>query len=76
MFHSRYSNPKINRLRMRALRLVYNDFQSTFDELFDRNKSFTIHHLNIQALVIDIYKIFNDLSTSNYKEPFVFRNNN
>ena len=25
---------------------VYNDFQSTFDELLDRDKSFTIHHQN------------------------------
>ena len=76
MFHSRYSNAKINRLHMRALRLVYNDFQSTFDELLDRDKSFTIHHQNIQTLAIEIYKIFHGLSTSNYKELFVFRNNN
>ena len=55
MFHSRYSNTKINRLHTRALRLVYNDFQSTFYELLDRDKSFTIHHQNIQTLVIEIY---------------------
>ena len=40
------------------------------------DKSFIIHHQNIQTLVIDIYKIFHGLSTSNCKELFVFRNNN
>ena len=59
---------------MRTLSLEYKDFQSTFDELLDRDKSFTIHHQNIQTLVIEIYKIFHGPSTSNYKELFVFRN--
>ena len=56
---------------MRALRLVYNDFQSTFDELLDMDKSFTIHHQNIQTLVIEIYIICHGLWISNYKELFV-----
>ena len=58
MFHSRSSNTKINRLHERALRLVYNDFQSTFDELLIRDKSFLIHHQNIQTLAIEIPYIF------------------
>ena len=41
MFHSRCSNTKINRLYERALRLVYNDFQSNFEELLDKDKSFS-----------------------------------
>ena len=76
MFHSRSANTKINRLHERALRLVYNDFQSTFYELLIRDKSFSIHHQNIQTLAIEIYKIFDGLSTSDYKEIFVFRSNN
>ena len=33
-------------------------------------------HQTTQTLVMEIYKIFHGLSTSNYKELFIFRNNN
>ena len=49
MFHSRRTNNKINRLRERALRNVYEDV-STSDQLLAMGKSFCIHHQNIQAL--------------------------
>ena len=76
MFHSQTSNAKINRLHERALRLVYSDFQSTFEELLEIDGSFSIHHQNIQTLAIEVYKVLHGLSNSNLKELFVFRNNN
>ena len=39
MCHSRKLNNKINKLYERALRLVYGDRQSTFEELFNIDKS-------------------------------------
>ena len=47
MFHSRRTNNKINRLHERALRIVYDDDVSTFDQLLAMDKSFCIHHQNI-----------------------------
>ena len=76
MFHSRTSNAKINRLHERALRLVYSDFQSTFEELLEIDGYFSIHHQNIQTLAIEVYKVLHGLSSSNLKELLVFRNNN
>ena len=73
MFHSRTSNAKINRLPERALRLVYSDFQSTFEELLEIDGSFSIHHQNIQTLAIEVYKVLHGLSSSNLKELFVFK---
>ena len=61
MFHSRQSNSKINRVHERALRTVYNDFESSFEELLEKDGSFCIHHQNIQSLLIEIYKWFNGL---------------
>ena len=54
MFCSRTMNARINRIHVRALRIIYNDLVSTFDELVTKDKSFTIHHRNIQTLAIEI----------------------
>ena len=74
MLHSRTMNNKINRLHERSLRIVYSDHSSTFEELLERDKTFSIHHKNIQSLAIEIYKFVNGLSSeimnivSNLKE--------
>ena len=58
MFHSTTMNNKIIRIYERALRLAYSDYVSSFDELFKKDWSFSIHHTNIQSLAIEIYKFF------------------
>ena len=62
MFHSRTLNNRINKIHERALRMVYNDNISTFDELLSRDKSVSIHIRNIQTLAIELYKVVNGLS--------------
>ena len=44
MFCSRSANNKINKLHERALRIVYDDYNSKFEELLTKDSSFTIHH--------------------------------
>ena len=73
MFHSRRTNKKINRLHERALRIVYDDNVSTFDQLLAMDKSFCIHYQNIQRLLIEIYKALHDNSGNSLKELFVKR---
>ena len=43
MFHSRIMNNKINKLHERALRVVYNNNNLTFQELLDLDNAVTIH---------------------------------
>ena len=62
MFHSRTLNNKINRLYERALRIVCSYYKSSFCELLEKDKSFSIHHKNIQSLAIEIYKFLHNLS--------------
>ena len=66
MFCSRSCNNKINKLHERALRLVYDDFESPFNVLLNKNKSFSIHHQNIQKLMIKVYTSLDKPSPDNY----------
>ena len=70
MFHGRKTNYKINRLQVRALRLIYNNYISSFEELLSENGTFTIHEQNIQNLAIEMFKALNDLSTPDFSELF------
>ena len=60
-FHSKTLNCKINRLHQKALRIVYGDYKSKFDELLEKDSSFSIYHRNIQTLVFQIFKFLNIL---------------
>ena len=60
MFHSRELNNKINHFHERALRIIYNDKSSS--ELHTKDRSVTIHHRNIRALAIEIYKVMQGIS--------------
>ena len=61
MCHSRELNRKINKLHERALRIVYNDRDLTFEQLLEKDKSFTIHERNIQKLAVEMYKVKHNL---------------
>ena len=70
MLHSKPLNNKINRIHARALRTVYSDYNSPFNELFDKDGSFTIHQRNVQSLAIEIYKYLHGLSPAILNEAF------
>ena len=70
MFHSRTLNNKINRLHEKQLRIVYADYQSKFHELLEKDSFFSIHHRNIQTLVIEIFKFLNGLSLQIMNDVF------
>ena len=74
MFHSRCLNNKINRLHERCLRMIYNDKISNFEELLNKDNSVSIHHSNIHALAIEMYKVANDMSPEIMNELFKLRN--
>ena len=69
MCHSRSLNSQINRIHERALRIVYSDNISSFDELLKMSNSVRVHR-NIQLLAVEIYKALNKLSPSLTTELF------
>ena len=70
MFHSRQLNTKINRLHERALRIVYKNPNLTFQQLLVLDKSFCIHHRNLQKLAVEMFKIKNKLVPTPMQELF------
>ena len=75
MCHNRNLNNKINQLHKRALKIVYNDHESNFEELLEKDKSISIHQKNLQILVTEIYKVKNDISPAIMSNVFKFQEN-
>ena len=76
MYCQRKSNNLINRIHERALRIVYNDYLSDFNSLLVKDDSVIIHHRNIQALTLEIYKTLNNLNPQFMKEVFCLKQQN
>ena len=72
MFCQRKSNNLINRIHERALRIAFNDYVSDFECLLRKDDSVTIHHRNIQALTIEIYKTMHEFNPAFMKDIFCF----
>ena len=70
MFCSRKMNNKINHIHERALRLVYDDYTTSFEELLFKDKSVSIHYRNVQKVAIEMFKVKNDLCPDFIKKLF------
>ena len=70
MFHNRQINTKINNLHYRALRIIYLDETSSFEELLRRDGTVTVHHRNLQFLVTEMFKVFNGIAPPFMQDVF------
>ena len=57
MLCSRKTNNMINNIHKRALRIVLSDHNSDFETMLRNFNDITIHHRNIQTLMIELFKI-------------------
>ena len=72
MFYSRTKNKRIDQLHERAVRLVYDDYETSFSDLLAIDGSFTVHHTNIQTLLLGMFKIKLNLSESYLKNLWTY----
>ena len=83
MFCNATVNNRNNQLHKRALRLVYNDYDLSIDELLEKGGSFTVHDCNIQTLAVEMFKVYNNQLQTIFSDLFIrqanachfFRNN-
>ena len=52
----------INKLNERSLRIILNDYSSNFNILLENNNDISNHHRSIQALLIEVFKMKNELA--------------
>ena len=75
MFCSRSMNNKINHIHERALRIVYQDYSTTFEGLLKKDNSLTFHHRNIHHVAIEMFKVKHDLCPPFMKDIFTYKVN-
>ena len=69
MFDSRSNNNKTTYLHEKCLQLIYSE--KSYEELLKRGGSVSLHHKNIQATAIDMFKNLNGMSPEITNDLFV-----
>ena len=73
MFYGKVVNERVNRIHKRALRAVYNDFTSNYEQLLSKGNHQMIHQQNLKALSVKVFKSINDYSPRFIKDMFVVK---
>ena len=76
MFHGKTSNVLINSIHKRALRALYNDYLSDYDTLLSYDHLLNIHHININLLLVEVYKCLNKKTPSFLWDCFKYKQSN
>ena len=64
LFCNKGANKKIDRAHKRALKILHNDYDSSFQSLLAHSNRFTIHVQNLQKLMTEIYMSLNNMNPS------------
>ena len=75
MFSSRQSNNLIKKAHERGLRLTYRDETKDFQQILREQNEITIHQMNLQVLMTEVYKIVNSIAPPIMNSLFQFRYN-
>ena len=62
MFTSKNSMMKINKIHRRTLRVVYDDYNSTYEELLASHNDISIHQKHLKHLAVEVYKLLMNMN--------------
>ena len=74
MFRSRKLKNRISNIHERTFRILYRNYESTFQQLLKQNKSVSIHQRNLQILSTEVFKTKNALNPVIMEDLFKFKN--
>ena len=66
----------VKKIKHLCSRLIYNDKKSSYENLLEKDKSVSIHHKNIQALAIEMFKVKHKLCPEITGDIFMEWSNN
>ena len=70
MFCGRKALKSIENIQERALRLSYNDYVSTYDELLKKSGFDKVHHSHIKKVALEMFKVMNNISPTIISDLF------
>ena len=73
MFSSAKSLNKVESLQKRALRFLYEDYVSSYEELLQKAGKEAMKVNRLRSLCIEIYKLFNNINPTYMNEIFKLR---
>ena len=71
MFCDCQTNNRINRIHEKSFRLAYDDYESKFQTLLEKDSSTSIHDKNMLLLLTETYKTIHNHNPSFMKEIFI-----
>jgi len=69
----KYSNAKLDKVQLRALRAVYNDFTSSLEKLLSIENKVTLHIRTVWNLLTEIFKTLNGYNPSFLSDLFQYK---
>ncbi len=75
-FCTKSNSSKLEKIQERALRFIYDDYKSTYDELLDRAKVPSLKIRRMRTMAIECFKILYKLSPPCLQDLVVFKNSN
>ena len=76
MFCTRTENNRINRVHERALRIIYDDYSSSFEALLERDGAVTFHVINIRKVAIEMFKVYHGIAPEVISDLFTIAESN
>ena len=70
IFCGKQNANKLNKLQERALRIVYQDFSSSYESLLEKGHFLSLSMLRLRFLAIEVYKCINNLNPLYLNELF------
>ena len=70
-FCGKTNNQKLEKIQERALKIIYSDYESSYEELLEKSNSSTLLIARLRLLLCEIFKSLKDLNPKYGSEMFV-----